>query len=251
MTYLCTQRTAKVQIKYFMFECSIYRLSETNRCWKRDYFHVMISVYVCTTWGIIELEKRFETWITRNDVNGVILYHFSYLITLMAYQCSQWAPNVQIKYFKFVWSFYRLFVLNRSWKRYSIQTMIFLNVCSTWRIFEIKTSFVTWLTRNDVNGSYLITLMALLFMFVRSIYRPFVLNRSPKRDSLQMMIFVNVCSAWSMVQLKTRFETSITRNDVNGVCLLNLCYLITLTTYLWSQWTPNVQFKYFMFDWSI
>jgi hypothetical protein len=49
-----------------------------------------------------------------------------------------------------------------------------------------------------------------------------------KRDSLQIMIFVNVCSTWSMVQLKTRFELSITRNDVNGVSLIHLSYLITL-----------------------
>jgi hypothetical protein len=100
-----------------------------------------------------------------------------------------------------------------------------------------------WFFFNDTHG--------LLFMFVRSIYRLFVLNRSSKRDSLQMMIFVNVCSTWSMVQLKTRFETSITRNDINCVSMFNLCYLITLMTYLWSQRTQNVQFKYFMFDCSI
>jgi hypothetical protein len=128
--------------------------------------------------------------------------------------------------------------------------MTFLNVCSKWRIFELKTGFVTWLTRNDVNGFYLMTLMDLLFMFVWWIYRLFVMNRSWKRDSLQMRVFVNLCSTWSMVQLKTRFETSITRNDVNGVNLFNLCYLITLMTYLCSQRSPNVQIKYFMYDWS-
>jgi hypothetical protein len=151
-------------------------------------------------------KERCETWITRNDVNGVILFHIPYLKTLMAYLCSQWAPTVQIKQFKFVWSFYRLFVLNRTWKRDSLQMMIFLNVSSKWRIVEIETSFVTWLTRNDVKGFYIINLISSLFMFVRSIYRLFVLNRSSKRDSLQMMIFVNVCSTWNMVKLKTRFE---------------------------------------------
>jgi hypothetical protein len=134
-------------------------------------------------------------------------------------------PNQVIMFFR---SFYRLFVVNRSWKRDSLQMMIFLNVCWTWRIVEIKTSFVTWLTRNDGIDSYLITLMALLFMFVRSIYRLFVLNWGSKLNSLEMMIFVNVCSSWSMVQIKTRFQTSITRNDVNGVSLFHLTYLITL-----------------------
>jgi hypothetical protein len=36
-----------------------------------------------------------------------------------------------IKYFMFEWSTYRLFVLNRAWKRYSLQMMIFVNVYST------------------------------------------------------------------------------------------------------------------------
>jgi hypothetical protein len=143
----------------------------------------------------------------------------------------------------FVWPFYRLFVLNRTGKRDSLQMMIFLNVCLTWSIVELKTRFEPWLTRSEVNGSYLITFLSLLFMFVLSIYRQFVLNRSWKRDSLQIMIFVNVCSTWSTVQLKTRFETSTTRNEVNGVSFFNLCYLITLLAYLCSQWVPNVQIK--------
>jgi hypothetical protein len=140
--------------------------------------------------------------------------------------------------------------INRGMKYDSPQIMISVNVCSTWRLVELKSCFETWMTRNDVRVSYLITLMALLFMFVWSIYRLFVLSRSWKRDSLQMMVFLNVCSTWSMVQLKTRFEASITRNDLNGVSLFNLCYLINLMTYLCSQRVPNVQFKYFV-DWSI
>jgi hypothetical protein len=43
----------------------------------------MIFVYVWTTWGIVELKTRFETWITSNDANGVCLFHLSYLITFM------------------------------------------------------------------------------------------------------------------------------------------------------------------------
>jgi hypothetical protein len=156
-------------------------------------------------------KTRFETWITRNVVNGVSFLTLSYLIILMVYLCSQRTPNVQIKFLMFYWSIYRLFVLNSVWKRYSVQMMIFVNVCSTWSLVELKKRFETWITRNDVNGvgllnlSYLITLIAYLcshwksnvqikyFMFDWSIFRLFVLNRGCKRESLQIMIFVHVC----------------------------------------------------------
>jgi hypothetical protein len=125
------------------------------------------------------IKTRFETWITRNDVNCVCFLHLPNLLTPTAYLGSQWAPNIQIKYFMFDWSIYRLLVLNRGWKR----------------------------------------------------------------DSHQMMIFVYVSSTCSVVELKTRFETWITRNVVNGVNLFQLSYLITLTTYLYSKWAPNVKIK--------
>jgi hypothetical protein len=186
---------------------------------------------------IVELKTRFETWITKNDVNCVNLFHLYFLITLMAYLCSQWTPKVQIKYFLFDWTIYGQFVLNTDWKHDSFQMMIFVNVCSTLSMFQLKTRLEPWITRNDVKGvslcqiPYLITHMANLcsrtipnvqikyFMFDWSIYRLFVLNTVWKRDSLQMMIFVYVCSTWGIVELKTRFETWITRNDVNGVSL--------------------------------
>jgi hypothetical protein len=38
---------------------------------------------ICTTWSIVEIKTRFESWIKRNDVNGVSLYNLPYLITLM------------------------------------------------------------------------------------------------------------------------------------------------------------------------
>jgi hypothetical protein len=66
-----------------------------------------------------------------------------------------------------------------------------------------------------------------------------------------MMIFVNVCWTWSMVELKTRFETWITRSDVRCERFSHLSYLITLMVYLCSQWTPNFQINYFMFEWWI
>jgi hypothetical protein len=123
------------------------------------------------------IKTRFESWITRNDVNCVYLFHLSYLITLMAYLCSQRTPKAQIKYFKFDWSIYRLFLLSTAWKP----------------------------------------------------------------DPLLMTIFVNISSTWSMVQLKTRLDTWIRRNDVNGVSLFNLLYIITLMSYLCSHRTTNVQ----------
>jgi hypothetical protein len=244
--YLCAQRTPNAQNNYFMLDWSIYTLFLLNRGWKLDSIQMKILVFVCSTRSVLELKTCFETWITRNEINGVCLFNLSYLITLIDYLCSQRTPSAQINYFMLDSSIYTLFVLNRGWKQDSLQIMIFVSVCATWIIVQHKTSFETWITRNDVNGVslfnlfYLITHMAYLnsqrrsnvqikyFLFRRSIYGQFVLNTGWKLDSLQMMIFVNVCSTWSIGQLKTRFETSITRNDVYGVSLFYLPYLITL-----------------------
>jgi hypothetical protein len=78
---------------------------------------------------------------TRNDVNGVSLFNFPFLITLMAYVCSQRTSNVKMKYFMFDWSIYRVFVLNRGWIRDSLQMMIFVHVSSTCGLFDLKTRF--------------------------------------------------------------------------------------------------------------
>jgi hypothetical protein len=229
-----------------MFDWSIYRLFVLNRGWKPDSLQMIIFVYVCSTCGIVELKTCFDTWIKRNDVNGVSLCHLSYLITLKANLCSRLTPNVQIKYFRFDWSICRLFLLNMVCKRDFLQMMKFVHICSTWGIVELKTRFQKWITRNEVNGeclfdlSYLITLMAYLcsqrtpnvqikfLMFYWSIYRLFMPYKDCKRDSLQMMIFVYVCSTWGIVEPKTRFETWITRNEVNGVSLIHLSFLVTL-----------------------
>jgi hypothetical protein len=198
---------------YFMFDRSNYRLFVLNRGWKRFSLHIMIFVYVCSTWGIVELQTRFDTWITRKEVNGVGLSHHSYLITLMAYLCSQLTPNFQIKYFIIDWG----------WKRDSLQLIIFVFVCSTWNIVELKTRFESWIKRNDVNGlsvfniSYLITLMAyvcsqrtpnLKSNILYCIGRPtdYLCYIGPGNMSLQILIFVYICSTWAIVQLKTRFE---------------------------------------------
>jgi hypothetical protein len=204
-----------------------------------------IIVNVCSTWGMFQIKTRFETWITSNGVNGLSLFHFTYLITLIVYLWSQWTPNVQFKYFMFDCSIYRLFVLNRCWQRGSFQIMIFVYVSSTWSIVELNTHFEKWITRNDVNGvslyhlSYLISLMTYLcsqrtanvqirfFKFDWSIYGRFVPHTYLIRDSHHIMIFVNVSSTWSMVELIMRFETWISRIDVNGVSLIKHFNLIT------------------------
>jgi hypothetical protein len=87
-------------------------------------------------------------------------------------------------------------------------------------------------------------------MFGLSIFTLFVLNRAWKRDSLQIILFVYICSTLNIVELKTRFEKWISLNDVNGVILFHLSYSIILMVYLRSQQTPDVQIKYFTFYWS-
>jgi hypothetical protein len=125
-----------------------------NRGRKRDALQITLFVYVNSTWSIVELKTRFETWIIRNDVNGVSLVNLWYLITLMNYLRSYRTPNFQIKYFTFDWSIYRLFVLHTCWKLDFLQMMIFVNICSTWSMVQIKTRFDASRTKNDVNGEF-------------------------------------------------------------------------------------------------
>jgi DNA-directed RNA polymerase subunit RPC12/RpoP len=139
-----------------------------NTGWKCDSLQLMIFVYVCSKCSVVELKTRLETWNARNDVNCAYWFHISYLITVLAYLCSQWAPFVQIKYCMLDWSIYRQFVLNMGWKRDSLQMMIFVYVCSTCSVVEIKTRFETWIAKYGVNGVYwlhfyyLITVLALV-----------------------------------------------------------------------------------------
>jgi hypothetical protein len=112
-----------------------------NRACRRVSPHIMIFVYVCSTGGIVELSTRFEMWITRTDVTGVSLFHLSYLITRMVYLWSQRTPDFQRKYFMFDWWNYRLFVLNTTLKRNSVQVIIFVNVYATWSMVYIKDAF--------------------------------------------------------------------------------------------------------------
>jgi hypothetical protein len=44
----------------------------------------MVLEQICSTCIVFDLKTQVETWKARNDVNGVSLFHFPYLITLMA-----------------------------------------------------------------------------------------------------------------------------------------------------------------------
>jgi hypothetical protein len=115
--YICTPWAPNIEIMYFMFDWSTYRLFVVKTGWKRKSLQIIIFIYVCLTCSVVELKTLFETWITWNDVNCVYFLHFSYLITLTAYLGSQWAPKFQIKYFIFDSLIYRILVLNSGWKR--------------------------------------------------------------------------------------------------------------------------------------
>jgi hypothetical protein len=199
MAYLCTQRTRKVQIKYFMFEWSIYRLFVTYRSWKtclppnNDIRICLFDMrHIWTKNAFWDLNnKKWRKW-----CNFILSFLFNDSYGLPVLTMGTNCPN-QVIYVCLVDLHY--ICINRGWKFDSLQMMIFVNICSTWRIVELKTCFETWMTRIDVNVSYLITLISLLFMFVWSIYRRFVLSRSWRPDPLQMMVFLNACSTWSMV----------------------------------------------------
>jgi hypothetical protein len=111
MVNLCSQRTPNVQMKYFMFDWTIYSSFVINRSLESCLFpyHDILKClrdmkYSCNS---------FETRITRNDLNGESLFHLPYLIKLKVYLCTQWKPNVQIKNFMSHWSICSLYVLTR------------------------------------------------------------------------------------------------------------------------------------------
>jgi hypothetical protein len=94
MPYLCSQGSPNVQIKYFMFDGSIYRLFVLNTDWEHDFLQMMILVYVCSTCSVVELKTLFEVWKARSDVNGVYWFHFSYSINVLALDVTfQYAHN--------------------------------------------------------------------------------------------------------------------------------------------------------------
>jgi hypothetical protein len=60
-----------------------YRLV-LNRAWTRDSLQIIIIIYVYSSWTIVEFKTRFDSWISRNDLNGLSFFNLSMLITLMA-----------------------------------------------------------------------------------------------------------------------------------------------------------------------
>jgi hypothetical protein len=189
----------------------------------------MIFIKVCSTWSIVQLKRRLDTWITRNDVNGVSLYHLSYLINLMVYLCSHWTPKYQIKYFMFHWSIYRLFVLNTSWKRDSLQTMIFENVCSTWIMVECKTQFVSWITSNDISG---VTFFHLSHLITLKAHNG---HEEPKLSILCLIDLQNICAKYKSGNV------TFPNQDIH-ICLLDMKHIWTKNAFWdvnkkkWRKW---------------
>jgi hypothetical protein len=154
----CPNQVFYVWLVHLQTICDIYRLEtwfSTNNVVRNCLLDEKHGITKNAFWGVNN----------KNDVNDISLFHFPYLKTIMVYLWSQWTPHFQIKNFMCDWSFYRLLVLNRGWKRDSFQIIIFVYVSSTVTIFEQKTRFETCITRNDVNCvslfhlPYLLTLM--------------------------------------------------------------------------------------------
>jgi hypothetical protein len=138
MAYLCLQRKPKFPSQVFYVWlvdlqpiCAKYGLGT----WLSPNYDIRICLFdMRHSWT----KNAFWDVNKKNYVNGVSLFNLPYLITLMAYLCSQWTRNVQMKYFMFHWLIYRLFVLYRGWRRESLQLIVFVYICSTWGIVELK-----------------------------------------------------------------------------------------------------------------
>jgi hypothetical protein len=184
-------------------------------------------------------KNAFWDVISRNNVNGVNLFHFPYLITITAYLCSQWAQNIQIRYFMCDWSNYRQFELNtwfhpnddipinlfdmqRSW----IKNVFWdLNNKKCRKLCKFDSPFFFNNTYGLLGLTMAPNVQIKYFMFDWSIYRLLVLNRVWKRDSHQMMIFVYVCSTYSVVEIKTRLEKK------NSKYWTKCCILVSLSLF--------------------
>jgi hypothetical protein len=145
MGYLCSQRTPDVQIKYFRFDWSIYKIFVPNRWSILTLFNNDIRICLLDmkhSWNknaFWELNnKKWRKW-----CKFVSPFFFNNTYGLPV---PTKAPNVQIKYYMFNWLNYRIFVLNRGWKRVSLQINIFVYIWWTWGIVELKTRFETWIT---------------------------------------------------------------------------------------------------------
>jgi hypothetical protein len=175
----------------------------------------------------------------------------SYLITLIAFLCSQWAPNPQIKFFMFDWSIYRLFVLNTGWKSDPVQMNIFVNICSTCIVVELKTRLETWNARNDLNGVYLFHLSYLKLFWLTCAHNGHQLSKSSilcligrSKDHLCLIwpgnllppnVDILICLLdMQGSRTKKGFETWIERSDLKVVYWFHFSYLINVLANLCS-----------------
>jgi hypothetical protein len=136
MAYLCSQRTQNIQIKYFMFDWSIYRLFVLNTGW---------NVNLSKWWYSIMLVRHEHGW-TKNAFWNVINKKWRNGCKLVSPFLSNNTYGLPVltkdtkcpSHFLFYWSIYILIVLNTGWKRDSLQIIIIVYICFTWRMFETK-----------------------------------------------------------------------------------------------------------------
>jgi hypothetical protein len=154
------------------------------------------------------------------------LIHLSYLITLMSYLGSPWTRNIQNN---------RLFVLKTCWKYDSLQMVIFVNVCSTWSMVQLKTRFESWITQK----------WRKCFKFVL----PFVFNNTialttvtkcPNQVLYVLLVDLhNICA-------KGGLETRLSQNKVIRMCLLDMSHIWTKNAFWdvnnrkWRKWCKIV-----------
>jgi hypothetical protein len=62
-------------------------------------------------------------------------------------------------------------VLNAAWKLDSFQTRIFVYVCSTGNVVELKTLFETWIERNIINGVYSLHVQLIWAIYAQKSFR--------------------------------------------------------------------------------
>jgi hypothetical protein len=114
-----------------------------------------------------------------------------------------------------------------------------------WCTFVLPLLFITLMSY--LCSEWTPNFQIIYFMFDWSIYRLFVLNSAWKRDSLQIMTFVYVCSTWNLVERKTRSETWITRNyKLVSHFLFNNTYCLLVITI--NTKCPNQVFYVWLFD---
>jgi hypothetical protein len=74
----CPNQVSYVSLDVLLTICAIFGM-ETWFSPNDDICNCLFDMSIC------EVKTRFDTWIKLNDVNGVSLFHLSYLITFKAY----------------------------------------------------------------------------------------------------------------------------------------------------------------------